>query len=144
MTSPTWFWFQDVVPPLAFRKLIHNSFGACPATFICVQLPCDNFRQGPGQVAWPLLQPGAWQATMPLPLHAKQTLSSCPGPIACEGFGVAGALASGAEAVLATSDVDCFPQPPKMSAARTQAHAGDRRTIGVQTGEDLFIRCAEE
>jgi hypothetical protein len=59
--------------------------------------------------------------------------------------GEAGALASVGEFVLsATPDDPCFPQPLKRSAARTQAQADDKRAIGVQTGEELFIRCAEE
>ena len=45
-----------------------------------IHTPRDSLRQGPGQSTCPFTQPGARHATVPSPLHAKQTFSPGPGP----------------------------------------------------------------
>src|SRR5262245_54204747 len=138
MTCPTWAWLQDVVPLVPW-KLIHKSLAGWPATSWCLHTPCDNFRQPPGQSTLPPLQPAAWQATIPLPLHAKQVFSPGPGPLPAGGtLGATAAVASGWEAAFAASDDAFFPQPAKSSVAKKQAQA-NVRAIDVRDGDESLI-----
>src|ERR1035437_7317855 len=91
------------------------SFGSGrPGRF--TQTPLFNLMQDAGQSTWPLTHPGARQATVPSPLHAKLTFSLGPGPASTGG-------GAEAEDCFVESDT-CFPQLTNSSTPRKQASTG--------------------